>query len=109
MDTTNQETVLYSFTGVADGGSPYGGLVRDTAGNLYGTTYYGGTDSAGVVFKLDTTGHETALYTFSGGADGGFPGAGVVRDSTGDFYGLALGGGAANAGVVYKLLSLIHI
>ena len=104
LDTTGQETVLYSFTGGADGGEPMAGVIGDSAGNLYGTTNYGGgTATAGVVYKLDTTGHETALYTFSGGADGGWPWAGVIRDSGGNIYGTTFLGGTANEGVVYKL------
>ena len=66
LDKTG-ETVLYSFTGGADGGEPDEGLIRDSAGNLYGTTYSGGVSNAGVVFKLDTTGTETVLYSFTGG------------------------------------------
>ncbi len=106
LDTTSHETVLYSFTGGADGGFPLAGVIRDSAGNLYGTTPYGGyggTAGRGVVYKLDTTGHETVLYRFAGGADGGNPEAGVIRDSAGNLYGTTLLGGTANAGVVYKL------
>ena len=62
MDTTGTETVLYNFTG-ADGANPYAGLIRDSAGNLHGTTFGGGGWGAGVVFKLDTTGTETVLHT----------------------------------------------
>src|ERR1017187_3277131 len=108
LGTTGHETVLYSFTGGADGGYPVAGVIRDSAGNLYGTTYYGGTANAGVVYKLDTTGHETVLYTFTGGADGGFPWSGVIRGSAGNLYGTTLGGGRAGAGVVYKLDSTGH-
>ena len=108
VDTAGHETVLYSFTGGADGGQPAAGVIRDSAGNLYGTTYYGGTANAGVVYKLDTTGHETVLYTFTGGADGGFPWSGVIRGSAGNLYGTTLGGGRAGAGVVYKLDSTGH-
>jgi uncharacterized repeat protein (TIGR03803 family) len=103
LDTGGHETVLYSFTGGADGGFPIAGVIRDSAGNLYGTTEYGGTAGRGVVFKLDATGHETVLYSFTGGADGGYPAAGVIRDSAGNLYGTTPEGGTANAGVVYKL------
>ena len=103
LDTSGHQTVLYSFTGGADGGYPYAGVIRDSAGNLYGTTYYGGGANAGVVYKLDTTGHETVLYSFTAGADGGNPYAGVIRDSAGNLYGTTYYGGTANAGVVYKL------
>src|ERR1039457_2108774 len=101
--SSGHQTVLYSFTGGADGGYPYAGVIRDSAGNLYGTTYYGGGANAGVVYKLDTTGHETVLYSFTAGADGGNPYAGVIRDSAGNLYGTTYYGGTANAGVVYKL------
>ena len=93
LDATGHETVLYSFTGGADGGYPSSGLIRDSAGNLYGTTPYGGTAGAGVVFKVDTTGHETVLYTFTGLADGSEPNGGLVRDSAGNLYGTTYGGG----------------
>lgn len=78
LDTSGNLTVLYSFTGKADGRGPTAGVIRDSAGNLYGTTDYGGVTSSisagwGLVYKLDTAGHETVLYTFTGGADGGSP------------------------------------
>jgi uncharacterized repeat protein (TIGR03803 family) len=103
IDKSGNETVLYSFTGGADGGVPYGGLIRDWKGNLYGTTNGGGASGAGVVFKVDKSGNETVLYSFTGGSDGGFPIAGVIRDSTGNFYGTTNGGGASGAGVVFKI------
>ena len=113
IDATGTETVLYSFAGGADGGSPCAGLIQDSLGNLYGTTNWGGiaagTAGFGVVFKLDTTGTETALYTFTGGADGGNPVAGLVQDSGGNLYGTAQAGGTASGfsgnGVVFKLSS----
>src|ERR1039458_8699972 len=108
LDTTGLEVVLYTFTGLDDGANPYAGVVRDSAGNLYGTTVSGGTANAGVVYKLDTTGHETVLYSFTGGADGGHPYAGVVRDSAGNLYGTANEGGTANAGVVYEVDTTGH-
>lgn len=98
--------VLYSFKGASDGAKPYAGLAQDAAGNLYGTTYQGGTANAGVVYKLTPSGQETVLYSFTGGADGGNPYAGVIVDSAGNLYGTAYGGGANNCtggcGVVYK-------
>jgi uncharacterized repeat protein (TIGR03803 family) len=108
LDAAGQETVLYSFTGGADGLGPNAGVIRDSAGNLYGTTYGGGTAGAGVVYKLDTVGQETVLYSFTGGADGGEPIAGVIRDSAGNLYGTAEYGGTAGWGVVYKLDTAGH-
>jgi uncharacterized repeat protein (TIGR03803 family) len=97
-------TVLYTFAPGSwwgDNGAP--GLVSDSAGNLYGATPYGGADGAGAVFKLDTAGTYTALYSFTGGADGGNPVAGVIRDSAGNLFGTAYGGGANGGGVAFKL------
>jgi len=104
-------TVLYSFAGGAQGDVPYAGLIRDWAGNFYGTTHYGGGRSrkcedimpgCGVVFKLDSAGNFTVLHSFTGAPDGGNPFAGVIRDSAGNLYGTTLNGGAYNAGVVYR-------
>lgn len=103
LSPTGTLTVLYSFTGGTDGGYPSCTLVRDSAGNLYGTAGSGGTKSMGVVFKLDTAGNETVLYNFKGGADGSDPIAGVARDASGNFYGTTYRGGSANFGVVYKI------
>jgi uncharacterized repeat protein (TIGR03803 family) len=100
---TANEVVLYNFGGGADGDQPVGGVVSDLAGNLYGTTYYGGTHGNGVVYKLDTAGQYTVLHTFVDRAHGGNPFAGVVRDPAGNLYGTTLYGGPANAGVVYKV------
>ncbi|HUI40545.1 MAG TPA: choice-of-anchor tandem repeat GloVer-containing protein [Terriglobia bacterium] len=100
---TGAETVLYSFTGKADGSGPVGGLVRDAEGNLYGATAAGGASNYGAVFKLDTTGTEAVLYSFTGGADGANPDAGLVGDAEGNLYGTTEGGGASGAGVVFKV------
>jgi uncharacterized repeat protein (TIGR03803 family) len=97
------ETVLHSFTGGADGGVPEAGVIMDDAGNLYGTTTKGGTAGYGVVYKLDSTGQETVLHSFLGGADGAVPIAGVIRDAAGNLYGTTAGGGAGRSGVVYKV------
>src|SRR5437016_9484168 len=96
-------TVLYNFAGSSDGGDPYATLIRDRAGNLYSTADYGGTAFAGVVFKLAPDGTETALYSFSGGADGAQPFSALVRDTAGNLYGTTTMGGSANAGVVFRV------
>jgi uncharacterized repeat protein (TIGR03803 family) len=96
-----QEKVLYSFQPGLD---PYGGLVSDTAGNLYGTTNLGGDDSCnsgqgcGTVFELSPNGtggwKETTLHKFTGGADGQTPINSLIIDSQGNLYGTALGPGS---------------
>lgn len=106
--STGKETVLYAFTGGADGGYAYGGLVRDTSGNLYGTTTEGGDnscggDGCGVVFKLDTANKEKVLYQFSGGNDGGAPNGDLVRDKAGNLYGTSYWGPYGFGGVVFKV------
>ena len=112
-----QATVLYSFTGQGDGGTPYATPVFDRAGNLYGTTNFGGTYGAGVVYKLTPTTSgswtETVLYSFTGGNDGGYPAGGnLVIDKAGNLYGSNAGGGnltseacqnTAGCGVIFEL------
>ncbi len=115
LDLAGNQTVLYSFKGETDGGEPFAGLVRDAAGNLYGTTQIGGDPSCvtgvgcGTVFKVDKSGNETVLYSFKGGADGLQPVAGLVRDEAGNLYGTTLSGGdpgcggGFGCGVVFKI------
>jgi uncharacterized repeat protein (TIGR03803 family) len=103
VDTTGKETVLYAFTNGMDGGFPQAGLALDEAGNLYGTTENGGTNNKGTVFKIDVTGQYSLLYSFSGGADGSEPFAGVILDSAGNLYGTTTGGGAHNYGTIFEL------
>ncbi len=102
------QTVLYAFTGKADGGGPNATLVRDTAGNLYGTTTNGGLPSCyvsfgcGVIFKLDAANRETVLYRFTDGTDGKMP-SGLVADPAGNLYGTTYDGGTYGIGCVFKL------
>ena len=97
------ETMLYNFTGGADGAYPFSSVVRDSKGNLYGTTSQGGSDNAGVVFKVDPSGTETVLHNFAGGADGVIPTGGLVRDKAGNLYGTTSQGGTSNDGIVFKI------
>ena len=102
------ETVLYSFTGGVDGGTPnYGDLAFDQAGNIYGTTTYGGSSREGVVFKLTRSGSgwtESVLWNFRPGFnDGGYPLGGVIFDHAGNLYGTTSSGGAHGDGIVYEL------
>ncbi len=103
LDTTGSETVLYNFSGGTDGDQPLTGLVRDTAGNLYGTTVLGGGSNLGTVFKVDSTGIETVLHSFGGAAHGEFPYAGLIRDGAGNLYGTTGGDGATSWGTVFKV------
>lgn len=99
-------TVLHTFTGVPDGREPVAGLTMDAAGNLYGTTYYGGTHESGLVYKLARQGAGwilRPLYSFTGGDDGAQPIGGVTIGSDGSLYGTTSVGGQHGAGVVYKL------
>jgi uncharacterized repeat protein (TIGR03803 family) len=100
--TTRKETVLYSFTG-ADGRHPTGGLIFDAKGNLYGTTWAGGTLNWGVAFKVSPKGQETVLSTFEVNGDYGTPYGGLIMDAKGNLYGSAEYGGANGYGVAYKL------
>jgi uncharacterized repeat protein (TIGR03803 family) len=110
--------VLYRFGAYPDGNSPLGGLFMDAAGNLYGTTRYGGSHEScpgegqcGAVFKLDTSRVETVLYNFAG-PDGANPTSNLIMDANGDLYGTTefggrtgscVGTGSAGCGVVFKL------
>lgn len=104
VTTAGAESVLYSFTGGSDGNQPFGGVARDSAGNLYGTTYAGGTYGAGVVFKLTSGGSESVLYNFGNSStDVAFPFGHLTRDSSGNLYGTTSAGGASDAGMVFKV------
>jgi uncharacterized repeat protein (TIGR03803 family) len=108
LDAAGKENVLYSFTGSPDGANPYGDLIPDPAGNIYGTTFTGGvgacTNGCGVVFTLDSAGTETVLHSFMGyPTDGAFPYAGVIRDSAGNLYGTTAYGGKWDNGAVFKV------
>ncbi|HUO28928.1 MAG TPA: choice-of-anchor tandem repeat GloVer-containing protein [Bryobacteraceae bacterium] len=107
IDTSGQETVLYTFTGGADGGNPYAGVILDSAGNMYGTTYNGGAFASGAVYKVSPSGQETVLYSFTGATDGSNPYAGVIMDPEGNLYGTTKYGGHQPGiwgyGVVYTL------
>ena len=103
LDSNNNETIIHSFAATAaDGAVPGGGVLRDGAGNLYGTTSEGGSLLYGTVFKLDSSGKETILHNFSG-KNGDWPDLGVVRDSKGNLYGTTQYGGAYGGGVVFKV------
>lgn len=111
LDPSGNLTVLHSFpSNPSDGIAPSGNLVRDAKGNLYGTTRGGGAYNYGAVFKVDASGNETIIHSFTGGSDGGYPYAGVIRDSKGNLYGTTYQGGdlvncpgGYGCGVVFKI------
>jgi len=101
------ESVLHSFTGGDDGAQPYGGLILDQAGNLYGTTFQGGSRTWGNVFELvlnpGGTWTEKVLHQFTGSKDGGNPQDSLVFDAAGNLIGTTCAGGSDGDGVVFKL------
>jgi uncharacterized repeat protein (TIGR03803 family) len=108
LDSTGKLTLLHSFAGTPDGENPVSGLVVDPAGNIYGTTYYGGTFGYGTVFEIDTTGKLTILHNFNASPDGANPIGGLTRDAAGNLYGTTSDGGDLSCGffgcgVVFKV------
>jgi uncharacterized repeat protein (TIGR03803 family) len=97
-------TTIYIFPGVPNGVDPTGVLFIDSMGDIYGTTAYGGgANYAGTVYKLNSTGAETVLYSFGGSPDAANPLQGVVRDPAGNLFGTTTYGGTVDAGTVFKL------
>jgi uncharacterized repeat protein (TIGR03803 family) len=101
-----KETVLYSFTGDADGAFPFSSLTplkgEKTSGKLYGLTVQGGTNYSGTIFMFDTTSNTlTPEYSFTNGTDGGFPYSGLTQ-ANGVFYGNTSNGGANGGGTVFS-------
>ena len=100
---TQNFAILHEFNGLFDGAHPEGVLFRDAAGNLFGTTFDGGSTDAGVVYKIDSAGTETTLFTFNI-LDGSNPASALVQDQAGNLYGIA-DEGSGGAGIVFKLSS----
>lgn len=123
IDTAGNETVLYNFAGGSDGCLPFQGLVRDKAGNLYGTAGQCGASGYGTIFKVDSAENFAVLHSFTGAAsDGAHPYHGhLTIDQFGDLYGVTANGGFGKChlngnygcGVLYKLsksgrVTLLH-
>ena len=103
--TWNTETLLNSFT-VGNGEYAYGGVIFDSSGNLYGTTFLGGANRDGVVYQLvESAGSwtENVLHNFTGGNDGSLPVGGLVFDASGNLYGAATNAGAGGGGTIFEL------
>jgi uncharacterized repeat protein (TIGR03803 family) len=101
-------SIIYSFTGNDDGSNPYGGLIKDKAGNVYGVTKYGGASGPqsagyGTIYEIAAGGGQSVLYSFTGGDDGGNPSDVLVRDKAGNLYGVATNEGQFHSGVVFEL------
>jgi uncharacterized repeat protein (TIGR03803 family) len=108
IDRTGHFSLLHSFAGNPDGVNPVSSVVVDPAGNVYGTTFYGGESGYGTVFEIDTTGKLTILHSFTGTSDGSNPMAGLTLDATGNLYGATTEGGDLSCGfdgcgVVFKV------
>jgi uncharacterized repeat protein (TIGR03803 family) len=115
LDRKGKLTVLHNFTGGSDGQCPVADLIRDAAGNLYGTTSgdVAGSDCDsgpphqwyGTLFKIDKKRKETVLHNFAyNGTDGTYPQAALLREANGDLYGTTTGGGSAGGGgTIFKL------
>jgi len=97
---------IYSFRGQPDGSFPYGALLFDGSGNIYGTTYYGGANGIGAVYKLSPRSigewNERVLYSFQEGSDGNSPIGNLVSDTAGNLYGTT-SEGSLGSGTIFKL------
>ncbi|HKD66819.1 MAG TPA: choice-of-anchor tandem repeat GloVer-containing protein [Candidatus Binataceae bacterium] len=104
MTSAGEQTVLHSFAAGADGQTPVAGLSNDSDGNLYGVTYYGGTDNFGTIFRIapDGSGYAT-VHSFVGGAtDGQYPGVKLRNVADGTLYGSTSSGGAGGLGTIFR-------
>lgn len=102
-------TVLHSFTGSPDGSAPRAIVTADQYGNLYSTTFSGGANNAGTIFKVTPQGQESVLYSFAGGSGGSSPYGGLVWAPSasiggGTFYGTTQSGGSSGNGTIFKLV-----
>lgn len=93
---------LHAFV-KSDGANPYAALIQGSDGNFYGTTYAGGAQGLGTVFRMTTNGALTTLYSFAGATDGSNPLGNLVQGNDGNFYGTAAAGGAYGNGVIFRV------
>ena len=106
LTSSYTESIIHTFSG-PDGDNPYGGLIIDSKGNLFGTTKIGGASNFGTVYELTYDQQlgwvETVLYSFQNGSDGQQPFGGLTTDASGNLYGATIGGGSGGGGTVYEL------
>lgn len=103
INAAGKMKLLHVFNSYSEGIVPFGTLVADASGNLYGTTDTGGAFGDGTIFKVTPQGTATVLYNFAGGSDGSAPVDGLVFDSQGNLYGTTTAGGTYNNGTVFEL------
>ncbi|HEV3090445.1 MAG TPA: choice-of-anchor tandem repeat GloVer-containing protein [Candidatus Cybelea sp.] len=102
VSTAGQEKVLYQFKAGNDGAHPQFGRLVALNGELYGTTYQGGTSGAGAVFEVSPAGAEHVIYSFKGGTDGQYPYAGLASLNA-MLYSTTYQGGSDGFGTIFKL------
>jgi uncharacterized repeat protein (TIGR03803 family) len=111
VDASGHESVVYAFNGTPDAAWPIeNDVTLDAADNLYGSTSGGGAFQYGAVYKIDSTGTESVLHSFTGGSDGAIPRSGLLLDAKGNLYGTTTSGptitdqcDSATCGVVFQL------
>jgi len=104
ISPSGNKTTLYSFgKSTNDGEKPYGSVILDSSGNLYGTTNAGGAYGYGTLFKVSSSGTMTILYSFgASAADGQNPSGAILLDSAGNIWGATQNGGANGTGTVFE-------
>ena len=102
ISTNRVFQLLYSFTGNNDGGNPQAGLVQANDGLLYGTTYNGGSNSLGTVFRISTNGAFKSFYSFASSADGSSP-LNLVKGADNNLYGVTFSGGSTGSGTIFRV------
>jgi uncharacterized repeat protein (TIGR03803 family) len=103
LTAAGSESIVASFAGGTASRGPVGALLQASDGNFYGTTYYGGMNNNGTVFKLAPDGTITTLWSFGSSSDGQYPDAGLVQASDGNFYGTTASGGTTGYGTVFRM------
>ena len=104
LPSANAQTfkVLHEFNGQSDGALPEGALLQDAAGNFFGTTFAGGAIGEGTVYKIDSRGAESVLFSFDAFVSGSSPASALIQDQSGNLIGTA-DGGPGGAGIIYKI------